>query len=100
MSKSIVFVKSVNPVTLKLDHSGDTKRYRRFQITGEQQEAAREAGIKEEVVRSYMASVYADPENKDMKDASAIYVTITAEPPKGFVDHLAAGSGDDDEDEE
>ena len=100
MPKSVTFDKSVNPVTLKLVHSGDTKSYRRFQITRDMQDAARENGVKEEQVRLYMASVYADPANKDFKSADAIYVTITAVPPKGFVDHLAPVGDDSNDDDD
>ena len=71
-------------VTRRFEYTGDTKRYRKYQITEEMEDTAREKGTKDEEIKKVTGTLYVDKEAFSGEDS--IFVSVSSSAPKGFVD--------------
>ena len=71
-------------VTRRFEYTGDTKRYRKYQITEEMEDTAREKGVKDEEIKEVTGTLYVGKDK--FSDDKSIFVSVSASAPKGFVD--------------
>ena len=71
-------------VVRRFEYTGDTKRYRKYQITEEMEDTAREKGVKDEEIKEVTGTLYVDKEKFGGEDS--IFVSVSPSAPKGFVD--------------
>ena len=86
---TIKFAGNVDVVVRRFEHTDDTKRARKFEITDEMVEAAVENGSKEKDAKIIGHTIY-DYGAEGLKGADSIYVIFSSEPPEDFEDNTVA----------
>ena len=90
-SKTITFSKAVSPVIRRFHTMGKTKRFDKYAQDDRDEAVLKVAvknGMKEDDFKSITGTLYINPEHFD--GAEEVYVIITTEAPKGFVDLTVA----------
>lgn len=90
-SKTVSFTKAITPVIRRFQAMGKTKRFDKYAQDDKDESVLKvviKNGMKEDDFKSITGTLYINPSHFD--GSEDIYVIITTEAPKGFVDPTVA----------
>ena len=84
MAKQVLFNKEVEVITFRVAQNKSTKRYKSFNVNEEMKDRAKANGV-DLFAPNTNGSIYV-PLTEELAKSESLYVMVSSEPPKGWVD--------------